>query len=141
MENTILVPIDGSDHSRRALKFAVHIAKGLQAKVIVLNVQLSLNTRNVKRFISQDQIREYQEEEAQDAISKVLDIVEGQGLEVVTKFRIGAPDAEICKEAEEEQVTSIVMGTRGLGAFKRNILGSVSYSVLQEAPCPVTVVP
>ncbi|HHY73811.1 MAG TPA: universal stress protein [Bacillus bacterium] len=141
MENTILVPVDGSDHSRRALKFAVHIAKGLQAKIIVLNVQISLNTRNVKRFISQEQIREYQEEEAQEAINKVLDIVEGQDIEVVTKFRVGSPDMEICKEAGEEQVTSIVMGTRGLGAFKRNILGSVSYSVLQQAPCPVTVVP
>lgn len=141
MENTIIVPVDGSDHSRRALKFAVHIAKGLQAKIIVLNVQLSLNTRNVKRFISPDQIQEYQEGEAQDAINKVLDIVEAQDLEVVTKYRVGPPDAEICKEAEEEQATMIVMGTRGLGAFKRNILGSVSYSVVHEAPCPVTVVP
>lgn len=141
MENTIIVPVDGSDHSRRALKFAVHIAKGLQAKIIVLNVQLSLNTRNVKRFISPDQIQEYQEGEAQDAINKVLDIVEAQDLEVVTKYRVGLPDAEICKEAEEEQATLIVMGTRGLGAFKRNILGSVSYSVVHEAPCPVTVVP
>lgn len=141
MENTILVPVDGSDHSRRALKFAVHIAKGLQAKIIVLNVQLSLNTRNVKRFISQEELHEYQEGEAQEAIDKVLDIVQDQGLEVVTKSRIGLPDMEICKEAEEEQATMIVMGTRGLGAFKRNILGSVSYSVLHEAPVPVTVVP
>jgi len=41
MEKTILVPVDGSDHSRRALQFAVDLAKGLQAKIIVLNVQLS----------------------------------------------------------------------------------------------------
>lgn len=141
MENTILVPVDGSDHSRRALKFAVHIAKGLNAKIIILNVQLSLNTRNVNRFIGKEELHEYQEGEAQEAINKVLDIVEGQDLEVVTKFRIGLPDMEICKEAEEEGVTLIIMGTRGLGAFKRNILGSVSYSVVHQAPCPVTVVP
>jgi len=141
MENTLLVPVDGSDHSRRALKFAVHIAKGLNAKIIILNVQLSLNTRNVNRFIGKEELHKYQEGEAQEAINKVLDVVEGQDLEVVTKFRIGLPDMEICKEAEEEGVTLIIMGTRGLGAFKRNILGSVSYSVVHEAPCPVTVVP
>ncbi len=141
MEKTILVPVDGSDHSRRALQFAVDLAKGLQAKIIVLNVQLSLNTRNVRRFISQEQIREYQEGEAQEALNKVLDILEGQDLVVETKVRIGVPDLEICKEAEEEKVTMIIMGTRGLGAIKRNILGSVSYRVLHEAPCPVTVVP
>jgi len=70
-----------------------------------------------------------------------LDILEGQDLVVETKVRIGVPDLEICKEAEEEKVTMIIMGTRGLGAIKRNILGSVSYRVLHEAPCPVTVVP
>lgn len=141
MENTILVPVDGSDCARRALSFAVHIAKALQAQIVVLNIQPSLNTRNVKRFISQEELREYQEQEAQEAIDKMLDIVQNQGLKFVTKFRTGLPGVEICKEAEEQQVTMIVMGTRGLGALKRNILGSVSYSVLHQSAVPVTVVP
>ena len=141
MEDKILVPVDGSDCSRSALRFAVDLAKKLQASIIVLNVQLSLNTRNVMRFISQEELREYQEHEAQEAMDKVLDVAQDQGVEIMTRFRIGSPDLEICKQAEEEQATMIIMGSRGLGAFKRNILGSVSYGVLHRSPVPVTVVP
>ena len=47
----------------------------------------------------------------------------------------------ICKRAKEQNVDLIVMGTRGLGAIRRTILGSVSDYVLHHSECPVSVIP
>jgi nucleotide-binding universal stress UspA family protein len=55
-------------------------------------------------------------------------------------FRVGRPDREIVDLAEEIGAGLIVMGSRGLGAMRRVLLGSVSESVLRHAPCPVLVV-
>lgn len=57
------------------------------------------------------------------------------------KFRVGIPEVQICKEAEEQQVGLIVMGSRGLGPITGKILGSISNGVLKNSPCPVTIIP
>lgn len=49
------------------------------------------------------------------------------------------PAAGICEYAEDEDIDMIVMGRRGLGGL-RGMIGSVSYSVLHEADCPVVTV-
>ncbi|CAL1543079.1 unnamed protein product [Lymnaea stagnalis] len=50
------------------------------------------------------------------------------------------PGDAIIKAAKEEDATSIVMGTRGLGKIRRTLLGSVSEYVVHHAHCPVTIV-
>jgi nucleotide-binding universal stress UspA family protein len=52
----------------------------------------------------------------------------------------GTPADEIVRDAERHASDLVVVGARGLGAFKRLVLGSVSESVLRHAPCPVLVV-
>ncbi len=46
----------------------------------------------------------------------------------------------IVREAQDQQVDLIVIGTRGLGAIKHTLLGSESPGVVSHAPCPVTIV-
>lgn len=137
----LLVPVDGSDHSIKALHFALNQAVETDSEIILLNVQPSYNTPNVKRFVRQEQIQAYQNEESKVAFEKALAETKNFSFPVKTKLRIGDPGVEICAEARENQVTQIIMGFRGLGAIKRTVLGSVSYKVLQEPPCPVTIVP
>ena len=63
-------------------------------------------------------------------------------LQVKAKFVMDfeKPGEYICSTGKEENVTSIVMGTRGMGTVRRTILGSVSHYVLHHANCPVLVV-
>jgi nucleotide-binding universal stress UspA family protein len=139
--NRLLVPVDGSTHSIKALQFALQLADGKDSEIVLLNVQPSYNTPNVKRFVGKEQIREYQTEESKNAFERAIAEIKSVTIPVETKLRIGDPSIEICEEARESQVTQIIMGYRGLGAIKRTVLGSVSYKVLHDAPCPVTIVP
>ncbi|UII56795.1 universal stress protein [Cytobacillus spongiae] len=142
MKEKILVPIDGSDYSMKALQHAIEIAKKLNAELLLINVQPSLDTHNVKRFLSAAQVRDYQEEMAEEAFKPADQLLErSQEINVSKKILIGAPSTEICTAAKEDSATSIIMGSRGLGAIKRTLLGSVSYGVLHDSPCPVTIVP
>ena len=54
--------------------------------------------------------------------------------------RGGAPGVVLCERAEALKVDVVVVGSRGRGAFKRLVLGSVSMYVVHNAPCPVLVV-
>jgi len=56
-----------------------------------------------------------------------------------THLRTGEPDKEIIRLSEEIDATMIVMGSRGLGAVRRALMGSVSDSVVKHAHCPVLV--
>ncbi len=138
----LLVPVDGSEHSKKAFEFALAMAKGQDAEIVLLNVQPSYHTPNMRRFCSQQQIREYQEEMSDQALNTILsDSEDTDNVQISKKARIGDPGIEICKEAKEIDAMMIVMGNRGLGAIKSTVLGSVSYRVVHDAPCPVTIVP
>ncbi|WP_077619188.1 universal stress protein [Bacillus sinesaloumensis] len=139
--NRLLVPVDGSTHSIKALQFALKLAVNGDSEIVLLNVQPSYNTPNVKRFVGSEQIKNYQNDESKLAFDCALHETKSYSVPVETKLRIGDPSIEICAEAREHQATQIVMGFRGLGAIKRTVLGSVSYKVLHDAPCPVTIVP
>lgn len=139
--NTILVPTDGSLGSIRALEFAVDLAKKTAGEIILLNVQPNFSTPNAKLLFSKKDVEEYTEAIATEALEKAKGIMEEAGVPYCTKVRVGIPTVEICEEVKESKVNLIVMGYRGLGAIARTVLGSVSYGVLHEKPCPVTIVP
>ncbi|MBB6451807.1 nucleotide-binding universal stress UspA family protein [Salirhabdus euzebyi] len=138
----LLVAIDGSEHSKKAFQLALSMTKGQNVELVLLNVQPTYHSPNVKRFVNLQQIREYQEELSQEAFDIILsDANLADDVHLSKKVRLGDPGTEICKEAKEINATLIIMGNRGLGPIKRAVLGSVSYSVLHNATCPVTIVP
>jgi nucleotide-binding universal stress UspA family protein len=94
----------------------------------------------VKKFFNKKDVEEYTQMLAAEALVKVKGIVEEAGVPYQVKVRIGLPKVEICQEAEEAKAGLIVMGYRGLGAVAGVVMGSVSYGVLHDAPCPVTIV-
>lgn len=137
----VLVPIDGSAGSDKAVRFALNLGEKTNSEIILINVQPSYDTPNVKRFFSREQIRTMQEESSKQILDHTLEITKGSTLPVSTIVRTGIPGEEICAVARESAVDLIVMGYRGLGAIKRVLLGSVATNVLHETPCPVTIVP
>jgi len=72
--------------------------------------------------------------------AKLLVEKEFQGVKVTLRLAGGDADKVTVELAENEKLDLIVMGSRGLGQFKRLLLGSISQKVSTHAPCPVTIV-
>ncbi|WP_428908089.1 universal stress protein [Niallia sp. Krafla_26] len=142
MTRQLIVPIDESTHSHRALQYACTVAKEVDARIMLVNVQPSYDTfPNIHRFVSKADIELYIQETAEEILEKAIKAVEQLDVELEKVVCTGVPKVEITKLAKERKATSIIMGTRGLGAVKSAFIGSVSLGVLQLAPCPVTLVP
>ena len=137
MGRTVLVPVDGSDNSFRALSHALQYHEG--DDIIVLHVVNPL----VGEY-SEQTLGGTERKQSEVVVETVQDRFENANLqhtsfEVVVKE--GAPQDVIVSYAEREDVDQIVMGTRGLAGVKRMLLGSVADGVIRRSSVPVNVVP
>jgi nucleotide-binding universal stress UspA family protein len=128
----ILVPIDGSGHSKRALQEAIKIAKMTNGSITLLNI----NTRSITQYAP----NQPNNEGAQNSV--LIDgqrLVQAEGIPADTRLLEGKVVDQIVKTAKEENFDLIVIGARGLNKFEEILLGSVSHGVVEAAPCPVIV--
>jgi nucleotide-binding universal stress UspA family protein len=137
----ILVPVDGSAGSDKAVRFAISLLGEKDKEIILMNVQYNYNTLNIKRFISQKEIRSYQEGLSNEVFDHTLKITNNSFSRARTIVRIGDPGREICAEAKKGYVDFIVMGCKRQAAVKRVILGSVATHVFHATTCPLMIVP
>ena len=141
MNNCFIVPFDGSAYALKALEYAIRLGKGIDAEIVLVNVQPNYGfAPNVKKFFSAEEIKEYQQQTGRDVLAPALERLRDASIKYSTSIRSGIPAVEICNEAKERGASGIFMGSRGLGPIRGAILGSVSYGVLHNAPCPVTIV-
>lgn len=140
MKKDILVPFDGSKNAAEALRLAISMAKLLQEKIIVLNVQPSFHLIHTKLFFEESMIRDYQKQLFHETTVTAKTMLEDSGIEFELKLKIGDIKEQICQEAMNG-IRMIIMGSRGMNPLLGGLLGSVSYGVLNSAPCPVTIVP
>jgi nucleotide-binding universal stress UspA family protein len=135
----ILVAIDGSEHSRRAVDYAARRAKGMRCKIDLLHVETPVMAWEVGPVSSNKTVLHARKAESQE----VLDAGAGQfdRTTVVESHAVrGEPAATILEQATKLAVDEIVIGSRGLRPFGAAMLGSVAYRVLHEAKVPVVVV-
>ncbi|MNE27632.1 putative universal stress protein [compost metagenome] len=137
----ILVPFDGSDNSQEALRVAIDMALKFEETVLLIHVQPRYETLHSKLFFSEEDIQSYQKSLYDEAITPGVRILQEAGIKYETKLLIGIAKEEICKEAHNQQVRYIVIGSRGYSSFVGSVLGSVSQGVLHLANCPVMIVP
>lgn len=138
---TILVPVDGSAHSVRALETALSMS-GQQAgtSLHVITVQAPIVSGNVTRFFSAENIKSFYEEEGRNALAPVKHLVEQAGDTCTNKILIGPIAETIVEYAREHGCDHIVMGTRGLGRVGGLVLGSITTKVISLTELPVTLV-
>lgn len=140
MPSKILVPVDGSQNSRRALEQAAAIAKSGGASVTLVHVVENPPTVYVEsQRLLNELLAKYRQES-----EKVLDEFEAHaeklGVRVETAIMEGDAATNIVGYADKGNFDMIIMGSRGLGKFKEMVLGSVSSKVLHHAKCPVLIV-
>ncbi len=131
----ILVPIDGSDKSYKALKEAMEIAYLNDIELSVLTVQDDGNLYGRALPILKHNYTRASEMILQEAAAIVNDKVKMESFVVV-----GIPKKQIVEFATEQKCDLIVMGATGSNYFERMTLGSTTAYVVNHAPCNVTVV-
>jgi nucleotide-binding universal stress UspA family protein len=145
----ILVPLDGSEHSFRALEHAIQIAKKFDSQMSLIHVYSVVVPSVSPIFLSESMtIAPEITAELTDANRKVgSDILEkgkkktnAEGIQVEKLLVEGYVVEKILEKAKKDEFSLIVMGARGLGRMKEVLLGSVSHNVTRHAKCPVLVV-
>ena len=138
----IIVGIDGSDHSRRALEWAVQEAAIRHAPLTVLVVQPAIAgyTGTAVAYPGDAALADQAHKTAQEETDQVLAGLGGSAPESVTvQSAIGIPAAVLIAASKDADL--VVVGSRGNGGFKELVLGSVSTQVTHHAHCPVVVIP
>jgi nucleotide-binding universal stress UspA family protein len=139
-DQSIVVGLDGSENSARALRWAIDYAHHTGGEVLAVHVLQQpvpagwpAGARDDLRAALHDQAAENFEEWTlplrKDQIPHSALMVNGLAAEALLKV------------AKDEHAGMIVVGRRGLGGLARLLLGSVSHRVLQESPVPVVVIP
>lgn len=136
MYKHILVAVDGSDNSLRAVEQAAEIAKLANDIKIELASVIAIDVYSDMVY---DPIEAHGEAQ-RELIQPAVDVVEKAGLEAHVALLHGRPADEIIRYAEAEGVDLLIIGSRGLNALQEFAIGSVSHKVIKHSKCPVLVV-
>jgi len=138
----IIVGVDGSGHSSRALDWAVSEAALMQVPLTVLTVRQAVAGVSGPGPYPEDQFLATRAREAvQEQVYRAAEAL-GDGNrppQMIVSAVTGHPAEELVRAAENADM--IVVGSRGTGGFARLVMGSVSSQVTQHAHCTVVVVP
>ncbi len=144
----ILVSIDGSENATRAAKAAISIAKQFQSELLILNVVAEMVPPvfspigvNVPA-VDYSNYLELAENDAKKLVNDAVadaknESVNARGIVLRTVTSVAET---ILEEASNEKINLLIVGTRGLGGFKKLLLGSVSNAIIAHAHCSVLVV-
>lgn len=138
----MLIPVDGSTHSNRAIETVARLAPQTQGLEVVL-----LNVRDVPLYYGElppfdyESIEGRQIQRQRDLLEAALSEARRLGLaQVSTQAEQGTPASEIVRVANERGVDQIVMGTHGRSAVGGLFIGSVAQRVVHLANTPVLLV-
>jgi len=148
--STILVPIDGSKSSMKALEFAIDLAVKYKSRICIVNVIPTYQlchwfTVSGGIFCSNSifvpsVIMREMEKESKSLLISALTLVRSIGIESYAIMEKGYPANEIVRIANEENIDLIVIGSENPNIFVRILFGSISQSVARKAPCSVLIV-
>lgn len=134
----IAVAIDGSENALRAAKHAITLIRYLPDANLEIIYVADYNKAKDERLLTQNPESLVLTREKK--INPVLNLTKDVGVEVKVTILKGNPSTEIIKYVNQEKISQLVLGSRGLNTFQEMILGSVSHKVMKHVNCPVTVV-
>jgi nucleotide-binding universal stress UspA family protein len=137
----IVVGVDGSGHSRKALERAANEAVAHGAPLTVLTVHQAVRDvyGSASHYTDDASLTDKAKEAAQAETDQVLAALGSQPASVTVTAVHGLPVDELIKASQGADM--LVLGRRGFGGFARLMMGSVSDQVSRHAHCPVLLVP
>lgn len=138
MFSRILVAVDGSESAKKAFEKSIYLAQKCNSKLDVIHVVLD-STYGGDSATTFELIEELKEKD-----TKLLEQCKSQAIKnnvlVETLLELGDHAQVIIDVAKKNNYDLIIMGSKGMSAFKELLLGSVSFKVMHHARCPVMVV-
>ncbi len=139
----ILIPVDFSESSKKAVLYGVSFGLQYGVKVILQSVVDDRIFEEASLFgISEQEMRDNRKNVFQEKIDELVTEIKhkNSALEIEGVIRFGVPYVEIIKFAQEEEIDMIVMGSQGVMGIRHLLLGSTTDKVIRKAPCPVLTV-
>lgn len=133
----ILVCVDGSKKSFKALYHACDLAKNYDSALYIIYV---VDKSIGFDFFDRGEYLKLLREHGQNILDKAEGITKHNRLKATLALKEGRVSNEILKYANKEHVNLIVVGSKGLGATLRFLLGSVSNKIANQAKCPVLII-
>lgn len=138
----VLVPIDFSDYSKSALKYAVNFTKQFNAELILIYVvepviyppdfsmgQIAIPTVDLEM-----------DKRAGEELEKLAAKEIPEGIKVKTLVKTGKPFIEIIETASEEDIDLVIIASHGHTGVEHILFGSTAEKVVRKAPCPVLTI-
>lgn len=122
----LLIPTDFSATAARALNLALGFPRKQIGTVRILNVIPNGDGG---------------EAEAEGQLKRLIDIAKGRGIGASPVIGHGAPEKAILREIQYSGISGVVIGSRGRTVLQEALMGSVSMTLMRQAPCPVLIVP
>lgn len=139
----IVVPIDFSACSMKALDYAKGLARQFDSDLVLLH------SVHMDYYVASDEYARYDfpllmaqaEKAAKGQMSDLVRQIKAEGFKIETSLEMGHPGDQICNRAERRQADLIVISTHGRTGLKHTLIGSTAEFVVRHASCPVLVVP
>lgn len=138
--NNILVAVDGSKYSQKALFKAKQLATALNSEVTILNVVGIWDNVYTHNTTLKAQLGKTELENTERILKEAEEIFEGFPGKMTAMYKTGDVVEEIVKLAEDGGYDLVIMGSRGAGAFSRTLIGSVSDKVLHHIKTSVLII-
>lgn len=141
-ERKLLVTVDGSENSYRAVQYALKIkAEVKDIEIILLAVAFQYDAAYfADNWVGEEMTNRKIVEVTQRALNKAEQLFAGANIPVKSDLLIGEPGNAIISYAEDNDVDRVIMGTRGLNPLREMMLGSITYKVISNTKVPVTLV-
>ena len=137
--NTILCPVDFSDASINAVRYAKEFAAGMGASIYLLNV-VEPRPMAVDITLNYVPLEEDLEKAAGEDLALILHELKSGGLNAECAVEIGSPSDVILDTIGRLNANLVIMGSHGKKGLSRLIMGSVAETVVRKANCPVLIV-
>ena len=138
---SILSPVDFSEQSRHALRWAAVFAARFGSRLTVVSVVDPLLAEAARVRLGQDLAKQETEPALREFVAATRTSTTHAPTPIVFRTPIGDAAGSILETAETESAELIVMGTQGLGGFRKWLLGSTTERVLRRTKVPVLAVP
>jgi nucleotide-binding universal stress UspA family protein len=136
-----LVPVDGSDTSRRALRYAAALARKTGAALHIVHAhEEPIYYGELSVYVPRGRFEKLQHDYSRSVLDAAAQRMKGTGVHYTTEVLVGPIGTTIARCARSLKCDGIVMGTRGMGAVGNLVMGSVATKVLHHASVPVTLV-
>jgi nucleotide-binding universal stress UspA family protein len=138
----LLIPLDGSENSLKAARFALRLARREGGSVMAVHVVDEENATDLARYADcpVGEIVARMERSGEGYLETVREWARSKGVPLTCEVRVGVPHRVLLEMAAESGVDLIVMGSVGRRGPRRVLIGSVTERVIAHSPIPVLVV-